>query len=136
MPYKDPEKRRACVREAQLRYYSRNKAKYRTHRNNLHARNVQWLKDLKSRLCCAVCGENDPEVLDFHHEHSKDIAVAKAVTNRWSIARIEREIAKCTVLCANDHRRLHARQRATRAEIETSPVTPSDHDASAPTHHA
>ncbi len=60
---------------------------------------------------CEVCGETDPRVLEFHHVGEKDNTVTRMVTGGWSIRRIQEEIDKCQVLCANDHRRVTVEER-------------------------
>jgi hypothetical protein len=55
---------------------------------------------------CANCGETDPLVLDFDHDDpkAKRIEVSKMRNrNKWET--ILKEIEKCTVRCANCHRR-------------------------------
>jgi hypothetical protein len=62
---------------------------------------------------CADCGEADPDVLDFHHVGPKTAGVSALA--RWANwERVAAEIAQCVVLCANDHRRRHARARVRR----------------------
>ena len=55
---------------------------------------------------CIRCGEKHIACLDFHHRDptEKDLEVANLSTSR---ARLLTEIAKCDVLCANCHRKLH-----------------------------
>ena len=57
---------------------------------------------------CVDCGETDLRVLDFDHdvgtEKKADIAALIAGCGRWSD--IEAEIAKCSVRCADCHRRV------------------------------
>lgn len=51
------------------------------------------------------CGYNEhPAALDYDHrpDTSKCFNLGSTVT--WSIARIDEEIAKCDVVCANCHR--------------------------------
>lgn len=57
---------------------------------------------------CAVCGENDPVVLESHHRNPKTKSFNVSVkfkTYKWEV--IQKEIDKCEVLCANCHRRFH-----------------------------
>lgn len=62
----------------------------------------------KKNLECQQCGENHPACLEFHHRYpkEKDFRVGSSV-GIYSIERIMNEIAKCDVLCANCHRKLH-----------------------------
>ena len=69
-----------------------------------------WIREYKSRLSCQVCGESRAPCLDFHHTEEKDGTLASVIARGWSIERIEREIAKCVVLCANCHRMEHSGQ--------------------------
>lgn len=62
----------------------------------------------KQQQKCCVCNENDVDCLDLHHidPAAKDIAVGQVI-RVWSWERLQREIQKCVVLCANCHRKLH-----------------------------
>ena len=60
---------------------------------------------------CQICGESDPRVLEFHHVGEKDMEITRMVSGGWSITRIQREIDKCDVLCANCHRKLTVDER-------------------------
>lgn len=67
-----------------------------------------WFEDYKKHLECEKCGEDHPACLDFHHEQEKSIGVSELVNRRNSSKkRIKEEISKCTVLCANCHRKIH-----------------------------
>lgn len=59
---------------------------------------------------CVDCGETDPIVLEFDHreQSNKHKEVGELYGCTWS--RIEKEIAKCDVRCANCHRRRTANQ--------------------------
>ena len=72
----------------------------------------QWFEEYRRTLSCEACGVHDHRVLEFHHRDPS--AKEKAVTTMMynSRARIEAEIAKCDVLCANCHRILHYEERA------------------------
>ena len=60
---------------------------------------------------CQECGESDVRVLEFHHTGGKDMAVAAMVSGGYSIERIQTEIDKCIILCANCHRKLTVEER-------------------------
>jgi hypothetical protein len=70
---------------------------------------VEWFAELKSRLKCDQCPENHPATLDFHHRNAeeKDFGLAELSRKSTNKDRILRELAKCQVLCANCHRKLH-----------------------------
>lgn len=58
---------------------------------------------------CEICGYNRYHgALDFHHidESQKKFGIsAKGITRSWN--KIQTEIDKCILLCANCHRELH-----------------------------
>lgn len=60
---------------------------------------------------CVDCGEADIVVLDFDHrgDQPKVANISVMAAKGWPWPRIEAEIAKCDVVCANDHRRRTAR---------------------------
>ena len=66
----------------------------------------EFLKDIKNKPC-ADCKKKFPHfVMDFDHRDPSDkiVDVARAVTSNWSLKKIEKEIAKCDMVCANCHR--------------------------------
>jgi alkylhydroperoxidase family enzyme len=62
---------------------------------------------------CSRCPEKDPDCLDFHHRDpaTKTNSLAKLINGVRRLSVLMEEIAKCDVLCANCHRKLHARER-------------------------
>ena len=64
-------------------------------------------------LYCENCGINDIRVLEFDHidSNTKEFGIAKGVNTGYSWERIQNEIAKCRVLCANCHRIRTAEQQ-------------------------
>src|SRR6202022_3269562 len=91
-------------RDAQKERLLRNSAR-RQHENE--AKMIAYLLEHP----CVDCGETDITVLEFDHLRDKTQNVSALIrgTNSW--ARIEAEIAKCVVRCANCHRRETARRR-------------------------
>ena len=71
----------------------------------------EYIWDYLSKHPCEECGESDPMVLEFHHEHSKEYPVSVMINGGYPIPKIEAEIAKCRVLCANCHRKLTMKER-------------------------
>ena len=60
---------------------------------------------------CVDCGETDPVVLQFDHVRGTKVAsIASMVGPGFSLEKIEAEIAKCEVRCANCHFRKTARE--------------------------
>lgn len=78
----------------------------RTAKNKL--KSLEWYKNLKKTLSCCVCGENEPECLDFHHIDSSEKDFILSEIKRESIGRMKNELNKCACLCANCHRKHHA----------------------------
>lgn len=56
---------------------------------------------------CVICGLVDHScVYDFHHVREKTYTLGKMFSNKpWDL--IEKELAKCVLLCAPCHRKLH-----------------------------
>lgn len=70
---------------------------------------------------CIDCGENHLAVLDFDHVRGvKSESVTVMLSHAYSQKRIDEEIAKCEVRCANCHRkRTASTQRWARMEYKT-----------------
>jgi hypothetical protein len=107
---------RECMSLHQKKYFS----------GDAHDRHLQQVKDRKlavreiareyifqylSTHPCVKCGESDPRVLEFHHEHSKEYPVSVMINGGYPIPKIQAEIEKCIVLCANCHRKLTMDER-------------------------
>jgi hypothetical protein len=85
MPYKDPTKQRAAVEK-------------------VRQRNLEFVRKAKAKPC-VDCGIQYPYyVMQFDHVRGKKQHGMTAFRNRLhSLATIEKEIAKCEVVCANCH---------------------------------
>lgn len=91
-------------RQAYLRTSARQKAE-------AIQRNRMLIREYLAAHPCVDCGEADVVVLEFDHLRAKDKSIGQLVIDGVSWQKIEREIEKCEVRCANCHRKKTARQR-------------------------
>ena len=109
MPYKDRQKRIEYKRKWNKKYYLEHKQqelmRVKKRKNALN----KWFKNYKEKLKCSKCGEKHPACLEFHHRNSEEkfLILSQLINRGYSKERIIREVNKCTVLCANCHRKLH-----------------------------
>lgn len=106
---------RNCQHNRQKQWYEKHKDE---HKKNVLVRKVsarqearQFVLDYLSTHPCIQCGESDPIVLEFHHVGGKEREISFMITGGYPIAKIQSEIAKCQVLCANCHRRKTVKER-------------------------
>ncbi len=114
MPWKDKSKYRSeeyqeYMRNYQKSWHQKNKAQRLAHAHERKEQMRLFYNQLKESLECAQCGESHPATLQFHHRNpqKKDFNLSEAVRQGYGVERIKREIAKCTVLCANCHAKIH-----------------------------
>ena len=106
---------RACFAENNARYYQENREtqKARLLRNSAERQNENEATMIAYLIehPCVDCRETDITALEFDHlrDKTKNVSALMRGTNSWS--RIEVEIAKCVVRCANCHRRETERRR-------------------------
>lgn len=105
---------RACDNTRAKTYYAANKARMVKQIGERNKRNIlvvkQWLCEYLTTHSCVDCGVSDIVVLEFDHLYDKEQNVSTMCLQGWSIPRIEQEIAKCEVVCANCHRRRTAKR--------------------------
>lgn len=91
------------------------KESYEKHKDKTIARSIynndrrrQVLYEIKKKLSCSVCGESDPSCLDFHHIESDKKEFLLSAKGTWcGVDKLKEELSKCSVLCANCHRKHH-----------------------------
>lgn len=88
------------------KYLAKIKVKKQEQKNRLK----EFLWNYKLAHPCVRCGESDPIVLEFDHLEDKQLNIARVGSQGWSIEKLEEEISKCQVLCANCHRKKTAAQ--------------------------
>ena len=91
------------------RYYEKHELYRKSHNTSREKLREQYARKVFKYLennPCVNCGESDPIVLEFDHRDRNDkIESVSVMTRNSSWKRIEKEIGKCDVLCANCHRR-------------------------------
>ena len=76
----------------------------RTSTDTYYAHKRMLLEQLKTT--CVICQEKlPPYCLDFHHLHDKKCRIVEI--NLCSHVLLIAELAKCVVVCANCHRKIH-----------------------------
>ncbi len=113
MPRKDPESRREYMKEYHkkydLEYYQKHKDRYKIQKTARRKMIKEWFdSEILSGLRCK-CGEDHWACLEFHHRDpaQKDMHISDLRRGTGSKKRILEEVAKCDVMCANCHRKLH-----------------------------
>ena len=99
-------------REATRRWKRQNPLLHKAAKNRRQERSREYLYQYKLTHPCERCGEDHPGCIQFHHKDpgTKDGDLSGDCLD-WGIARIEKEIAKCEVLCANCHTKYHWLER-------------------------
>ena len=90
-------------------YYSKNKEKVSkdNYKNKVRYRKEKKdaLRDYLLENPCVDCGNSDIRVLEFDHVRGiKKMDVTKMVSHAYSWEKIQEEIDKCEVVCANCHK--------------------------------
>ena len=106
---------RDCNRARSRRYYAENKDKHRrimTAKNKeIRERNKEFVNVVKD-VPCMDCGVKYPSyVMDLDHTSGTKISNVSTMARQGAgLERLQREINKCEVVCANCHReRTHQR---------------------------
>jgi hypothetical protein len=106
---------RTCKAIEDAGWYSRHQEEQRKRvkdrRDRMRQEAREYVLDYLMKHPCVECGEDDPQVLDFHHIGGKRNTVSRLVADGASIERIQREIDFCEVRCANCHRRITFKDR-------------------------
>lgn len=110
-----PESDFGVAKTTDKKIYRRQKCRlcYRKTKNALKAKRRELLETTKEKQGCTICKIQDPRVLEFHHLDAtqKEFSIADYYYSQYGIKKLELEIAKCAVICANCHRILHAEER-------------------------
>ena len=82
-------------------------------RLRVRERNFNYLREFLSKHPCTMCGVTDIEVLEFDHldPKEKEYNISHLTGATYSLEKIQKEIKKCQVLCANCHRKKTFKER-------------------------
>lgn len=106
---------KVCASQNATKWYKENKnkkgVKERIYEYEKKARKKfqDKFNEFKEQLGCSICLEKDPCCLDFHHIDGKDKNVSYFVGSK-SMKKLSEEIVKCICVCANCHRKIHAKK--------------------------
>ncbi len=98
-----------CNLARSRKWYEENKERVRPVQNEKTKqkskdRKREWVEKMGDK--CQDCGQQFPDVCyDFHRIGGKDANPSAAL--RWNRIRMEEELSKCVLLCANCHRLRH-----------------------------
>lgn len=99
------------AREGKRRWYANNRQVYQDRNRTRYAEKSRLLREAKSRPCMDCGGKFPPFVMDFdHRDGAVKIGTIGSLIKRWSWARLQTEIEKCDLICANCHRIRTARR--------------------------
>lgn len=118
-----------CHQELPLNeFYSNGKGGFRSECKNCHSKYVtkayisrkEKVSEIKAEIGCQKCGEKRTYCLDFHHKDPsiKEATIARITSDNNHFDKIQEEIDKCIVLCANCHREFHHLQKLNDLTIE------------------
>jgi len=101
-----------CQSKKQNISYEKNKNEYKKasndYRKELRKQNQILLWEFFLNNPCKTCGETNPVVLELDHLRDKEYNVSQIIfCHKWES--VQKEIAKCQVLCANCHRKKTAK---------------------------
>ena len=108
---------RVCSNEKSRSYYENNTEKHKKvilkRNRRIINENRQKAWDYQKTHHCVDCGESNPVVLEFDHRDdvNKLNTISTLVGSGCSWRKIEEEIEKCDVRCANCHRIRTAEQQ-------------------------
>lgn len=105
---------RTCNSKHNKKHYEKNKEKIKQRTRD----RVKRIKPLAQQIIlqclktgCIDCGEKDIVVLEFDHQGDKKYEIARMIHEAYSLDKLEEEINKCEIRCANCHRRKTAKDQ-------------------------
>lgn len=104
MPYRDIEDRRAASRRHYESHVDLVKARAAEYRTRKRQGDRDFVNQAKSRPCTDCGNEYPPYVMQFDHVGTgKEFNISQAAGRGYGRQKIQAEIDKCEVVCANCH---------------------------------
>ncbi len=100
---------RLCNKTYQKEHYDNNKQDYidkaAVANKRYRTATYKWIKSYVLENPCVDCGNNDFRVAHFDHvdRTTKSYEISLGISKKYSIAKLQKEIDKCVVRCANCH---------------------------------
>jgi hypothetical protein len=103
------EKHRELIAERQREYRKKTPEKVLEYRQKKYESQRKWLEEYRKGKVCAWCGFEDHRALQFHHKDplTKEFGIRQKI-GKISLRRIQKEIDKCELICANCHQIYHS----------------------------
>jgi hypothetical protein len=105
------DKLKAYHKEKSAEYFQTNKEKIYKRNKEKRVKHKKMAVEMFKNTCndCGCTSEHQ-EIFDFHHisPDEKEFSIAHIIHYGW--AKIEAELKKCVMLCANCHRIRHAKE--------------------------
>lgn len=99
------------AREHKRRWYENNRQVYRDRNRARFKENARKLREAKKRPCMDCEGRFPPFCMDFdHRDGATKMGNIGNLLKTWSWSRLQTEIDKCDLICANCHRIRTARR--------------------------
>ncbi len=95
---------RPCSRDYVNAHYARNREAYAEKARRWEAKRQAAIQAAKARPCADCGGSFHYSAMDFDHLPGGEKDFSVSAGRKMSIARVDAEIAKCEVVCANCHR--------------------------------
>ena len=113
MPFKDPNRAREYQKNYQAQWHQDHKVERLARLAERKAEVYWYVQDLKKTLRCESCGFKHPAALQFHHRNREEklFIISSVMKMKYSLDKVDAEIRKCVVLCANCHAIHHWKER-------------------------
>ena len=95
---------KSCRKVYDRQYCQRNQGRWQSRKNEFKRQRRHWMRELKTDKPCADCGRIfPPEAMEWDHRPGTVKLYEVSMMAGRSTKLILEEIAKCDLVCANDH---------------------------------